>query len=320
MAIDAEKAVFSPQAVSSMAVRVIEDRTQNPRVGVKTGIEALDKTLNPHRPGELRVVLGYTSNYKTGLMNYIARNAAREIAERGDVENRVIISVTWEQSVEEQGITDLAQMSHLDVTKMMRGEMTDKDWQDLKRAAIKRGVLPWWLIGHSSETSERRPRLSMEDVYNAIVYLIDVQQVEPELISLDYLQRIRRTGQKDTRIQFMDIVDLAKDMALKLHVPVMLGSQAGRQVKTRAWRLPQPDDGQETSNLEQSADSILSVWLPKNDYPLNKVIEYGDMSIKVTDNLMILGIMKQKFGVAPRLYELHVKHEINEIYGVRKDG
>ena len=46
-----------------------------------------------------------------------------------------MITVTWEQSVEEQGITDLAQLSVVDVTKMMRGELTPDDWGKLRRAA-----------------------------------------------------------------------------------------------------------------------------------------------------------------------------------------
>jgi replicative DNA helicase len=313
---EAGKNVFSPQVVGVRAVQVIEGRSENPNAGIKTGIESVDSILNPHRPGELRVVLGYTSNYKSGFMNYVSRYNAKSIKERQE-EGKAVITVTWEQSVEEQGITDLAQISVLDVTKMMRGELTDSDWKKLRAAAVKRGLLPWWLIGHSSEDNRRRPRLDLTTLASAIAYVVDVQKIQPELISLDYLQRIKREGDNDRiREQFMEIVDRCKDMALAFHCPVMLGSQAGRKVKERIWKLPQAEDGQETSNLEQSADSLISLWMPKNDNPLGSMISYGETSYIVTDNLLIMGIQKQKFGPAPRIIPLHVKPEVNEIYDV----
>jgi replicative DNA helicase len=111
----------------------------------------------------------------------------------------------------------------------------------------------------------------------------------------------------------MDIVDRAKDMALAFRCPVILGCQAGRGVKERQWRLPQLDDGQETSNLEQSADKFVSVWMPKNDYP-NQTIDGPTGPIMVTNNMLIIGIMKQKFGPAPVIGMYHVKPEVNEIY------
>ena len=315
---DPDRLLFAPQQVSTQAYQVIEKRSADPRVGIKTGIASVDKYLNPHRPGELRVVLGYTSNYKSGFMNFIARNTAREIIKRGDSDKRCIITVTWEQSVEEQGITDLAQLSVIDIGKMMRGELEQAEWAKLRRAAVERGGLPWWLIGHSSEDRERRPRMSMTDLAGAIAALVDGQGITPELVCLDYLQRIKREGDHDTRIQFMEIVDRCKDMALAFNVPVMLGSQAGRSVKARKWQLPQLDDAQETSNLEQSADSFISLWMPKTSYPDGEVVEYGTEKICVDQNMLVCGIMKQKFGLAPKIVFLHVKPEINMIYDTKQ--
>ena len=63
---------------------------------------------------------------------------------------------------------------------------------------------------------------------------------------------------------------------------------------------------------------MLSVWMPKNDYPLGTNIEYGDNNYRVTDNLLLCGIIKQKFGKSPRTVELHVKPEVNEIYATEK--
>lgn len=318
---NAEEQTFSPQQVSTIAYNAIEARHKNKDGEVKTGIDYLDKTLLPMRPGELIVVCGYTSNYKTGLMNYIARHNAQVLAAiSGDdfkqEYKQAVITFTWEQSVEEQGIVDIAQLTGINAAKMMRGELQDSEWVALQQGSVTRGTLPWWLVGHSSEGGKRRPRLSMTDAASALAYIADVQHLSPALIVLDYAQRIKQENANSRREGLMDIVDRAKDMALAFRCPVLLGCQAGRGVKERAWRLPQLDDGQETSNLEQSADKFISVWMPKNDFPNQTITGPGNSAITVTDNLLILGVMKQKFGPAPLVMMFHVKPEVNEIYPI----
>ncbi len=312
MTINVDSAVFDPQTVSANSVETVRGRHENKGDGVRTGIATVDKVLEPLRPGELVTVLGFTSNYKTGLMNYIARNEAARLRDAG-IQNRAVVTFTWEQSIEEQGIIDIAQLSGLSVTRMMRGDLDEGEWQVMERGAVDRAILPWWLVGHSGGISSRRPRMTMTDAAHAMNYIADVQQVQPSLIVLDYLQRVRREGDK-TREAFMDIVDRAKDMALAFHCPVIIGSQAKRDVNDRSWCLPQVDDGQETSNLEQSSDKFLSVWMPKNNFGPNELIEFGGQSWSVTPNLLILGVLKQKFGSAPHVIPLHVRPEVNEIY------
>jgi replicative DNA helicase len=316
---DVSRSVFSPQQVSQQAVMVVEQRAATRGDGIETGISEVDKWLVPMRPGELVVVLGYTSNYKSGLMNYIARDRARKIQAAGEAEHKAVITFTWEQSIEEQGIVDISQLIQIPTDKMMRGELNDGEWKRLHIGAVQRGALPWWLVGHSIESKERRPRLTMEDVYRVMEHIVDVQKVKPSLLVLDYLQRMPLAeGRREPRVQFMEMVDKCKDLSLAFGAPVMLGAQSGRQVQSRVWRLPQKDDGQETSNLEQSADKLMSVWMPKNDYPTGQEIQYGDDKFTVTDNLLLCGILKQKFGPAPKILPLYVKPEVNEIYSQTK--
>lgn len=319
MALEKEKHVFDPGMVSQATVNLLQDRKAHQSESINTGIEQLDAVLNPMRPGELVVVLGFTRNYKSGLMNYIARYHALRMRDTGTT-NRAVITFTWEQSIEEQGITDIAQLTSLDTGRMMRGQFTDEEWNLLLLGAMRRGTIPWWLVGHSASINERRPRLNMSEVTEVLEWIVDFQEIKPTLVVLDYLQRIKREKGETMREQFIGIVDKAKDLALAFHCPVMLGSQAGRTVvsnQTRTWRLPHVDEGQETSNLEQSADKLLSVWMPKNDHPLGTVLQYADKNYTVTENLLILGVMKQKFGPSPKIMQLEVHPETNDIYPVK---
>lgn len=308
--------IFSPQEVAQRTVAVIQDRVTTAGMGVRTGLDELDAKLNPQRPGELRLVVGYTSNYKSGLMSYIARHNARRWAADGS--GRVVITVTWEQSVEEQGAVDIGQLTGLSVMSMMRGELAQAELTRLVQGAIARGALPWWVFGHSVQDRERRPRLSLTDVANLLAYLVDEQQQAPGLIVLDYLQRIKPEGGDTLREKYMQIVDRCKDMSLSFGVPVTLGTQAGRQVKERKFKMPMLEDIQETSNGEQSADSVLSVWMPKQDMGLGDLFEYGGQTYAVTKGLLMVGVLKQKFGEAPLYMGFNVDHQHGTIEPLKR--
>jgi hypothetical protein len=93
------ESVFSPQQVSSIAYEAVELRHNNRDGEIKTGMSVLDRDLLPMRPGELVIVCGYTSNYKSGLMNYIARNNAQALQNDDFLTDykKAVITFTWEQ-------------------------------------------------------------------------------------------------------------------------------------------------------------------------------------------------------------------------------
>lgn len=301
--------VYTAQQVSKLTVQEIERRRDNPHDGLITGIPLLDDDLNPLRTGQLICILGRPSNYKSGIMQIIARHATEQIKDKAD---EIILYTTWEQSIEEHGLIELAATSRIDAGKMARGDLSETEWKYMLKAAVKRGITPLWLIGHSSQAGKRRPRLSMNDLGEALAFIVDEMGKRPRLICLDYLQRIRPDNGGTQREKMMEIVDRAKDMALAFGVPVILGTQAGRQVDERKWKLPQMADGQETSNLEQSADVMLSVWMPKTSELLGDTVGKNPQ-LEVTEDLLYLAILKQKFGVAPRTYALKVQPEINHV-------
>ena len=149
--------------------------------------------------------------------------------------------------------------------------------------------------------------------------MVDVQKKTPKLIVLDYLQRINRDDCKsnDIRVAHMEVVDRAKDMALAFSCPVILGTQAGRPILERRWKIPTLADSLESSNLEQSSDKVLGVWFPKTTEPMGSEIRYsGEVSFMVSENLLLMSILKQKYGKAPTLTALHVQPEVNKIYGM----
>jgi hypothetical protein len=311
---DIGKNVYSPKRIKELTWSVVADRITYPGKGIATGIEALDKVVLPMRPGEVIGILGYTSNFKTGLMNNMAHFHAKRIRDE-NLDNQIVIRFDWEMAVEEQGVIDLARITQVDASKMMKGQMSLDEYDRLKIAADERERLPLWLVGHSSEGHERRPRLSMDDVHRSLEFIVDKLKLEPVLVLIDYLQRVRRL-KKEMRESYMDIVDDTKDIAIDFHCPTMLGCQSGRKVKSRTWRMPRADDAQETSNFEQTIDKGMAVWMPKNDFPVGTMKTFGARHYEITKNMLLINLFKQKFGQSPWLIETHVNFDTFEIFPV----
>jgi replicative DNA helicase len=305
----ADSLLHSPAEVSRLTKQTLEYLEQTKDFGVKTNIECLDKVLTPLRPGELIGVLALSSNFKTGFMQYVTRKLAQGLDKTG---NECAVYVTWETAVEECGLMDIASATGLDAAQLARGEI--KDWNAVKKAALKRGALPVYVIGHSLERRKKRPHMGLTTVALALQRLEEVYGMKPKLIALDYLQRMERDGEEtEPRLQFSRNVDRAKDMALALACPVMLGCQAKQDVMERAWKLPRMNDGMETSNFMHSPDKILSFWRPRVTEGLNGTLDKTNW--QVTDDLLVCGIAKQRFGAVGDYWPLSVDFARNEIRG-----
>jgi replicative DNA helicase len=302
--------IYRPADVSALTVAEIEYREKTKHSGVPVNISGGPaKVINPMRGGELITVLGLSSNGKTWLMNHLARTTAKELDSTG---NDIVLYVSWEEAVEDMGITDIANSLHVDLTDIAHGNV--KDWQAVKTAAIKRGSLPIYVLGHSMERRKSRPKLSMTNVALAVQRLENVYGLRIRLTLLDYLQRIERDGNDDARLQFSRNVDRAKDMAFATGAPVVMGCQAKQEVIDREWKLPQMNDGMETSNTMHSSDKIFSVWRPYITDGDNEVIS-RDPLIKSSPNLLMLGLPKQKRGDAGMWWALTGDPKTNTIYG-----
>lgn len=307
--------VYTPQQVSKLSTDVVKERRATPGAGVRLGIPAIDKDMNPGRPGDLMSFIGRPSNFKTGLMLFMAKHETDKII-KDEREKDCVLYVTWEVAVEESGILELANATQISADAIAQGNVTDAQWKKLLAAAVQRAVTPLWVIGHSIADRKRRPRLTLTDVATSIMFIEDEMGFHPSLIVLDYLQQIQPESGNDRRLQMIENVHRAKDMALAMGCPVALGVQAGRQVDARQFKLPTMGDGMETSNIEHTSDKIITVWMPSTSEPQNSMV--GNPPVAVTENLLIAGLVKQRFGRRGGPYYLHVQPEVNEIYGMER--
>lgn len=308
--------IYTPNDIATYTLDAVQDRQDHPGLGLQTNLRSLDKWLMPLMPGELVVVLGRPSHYKSGFMSYWARQVVAQIIAWGDpLKGRpqpVVVYASWEMLVEELGLYDLVERSGVDMRQAWFGALEAGGMDALRGAAMRRAVCPIWMIGHSLARRKDFRNLTLPGVREALLRAEEVWQVRPAILFLDYLQVIEAVEGEDMRMQVMANMKWSKRLATDLGCPVVLAAQAGREVDDRTFKLPGMGDSQESSRIEQTADKLISLWMPKITERLgDRIAELGD--VEVTENLLIVGLRKQRLGSAGQVVALHVDAARNEI-------
>jgi replicative DNA helicase len=313
----ARSILFTPNDAVEAALRTIEERRSYIGAGTRIGVADIDNYLLPGRPGELITVMGMTSNYKSGLMQYWARHTANEII-REQLVNECVVYVTWEQAIEEMVAFDLSFTARLSATDVVQGKVSDAEMTRLRNViGPQRAMMPLYLIGHCLSEQQKRPRLSLSAVAQAMVMLKKEYNVKPRAIFLDYLQQIDPEEGDQRRMQVFYNVSRCKDMSLAMGCPVVLGCQANRNVYHEQWGVPSVSDGLESSNIEHTSDKMLGVWYPIKTYDEGYKLETkSNKPLTVTPNLLIVKVLKQKLGPAGKWFPLYVDPAINDIHGM----
>lgn len=316
-----EDTVFDPPQVAKLAIQKADDIAQHDDSDrLYTGLpNDFDQYFVMWRRQKVTGILGDTSNYKTGLMTFIAREAAKRLKPE---EGEIGIYATWEDPVEDYALADIANASQISVGSIYNGSVTVEERNAMLQASSARAAFPLWLFGHSEYQNSRRPRLTMTDIGSALEYIVDVQKKTVKFIILDYLQRISYADiqAREARLGFVEIVNRVKDMAMAFNCGVMLGSQVGRDISERKNKQPMVHDAQETSNFEQTSDGIISVQMPikhmDRDALFSTVKGNGDLlprKVMVTPRLLAVQVLKQKKGATGKTFFYDAMYETNGV-------
>ena len=292
--------IFDPPLISTRTIESVRSEQRNPEF-LSLGIPEL-KPFVMARKSKVIGLLADTSQCKTSLARYMARVMVQQIdAGAGEIG----LFFTWEDNIEDFGMVDIANISKIPVSSLYNGQVTEAEFARMMKASIDRAGTPLWLAGHS-EQSPTRPMMTMTDVFNVCENITNKQGKRIRFIFLDYLQRISRddTGERDTRMQFVKIMDMVKNLALTYKACVFVGSQVRRdQVEKGKWRQPQKHWAMETSNFEHSCDGMISLWMPsksKDVWKLGDCLQEKNgvdgKAIFVTKELLLIEILKQKYG------------------------
>lgn len=293
--------IFSPAQVARAGTQYIEDRANNKTEGIPFYLPSMDDKLLPLLPGELCTIIGRPGAGKSAVQMYWARSRAKYLQSHTMLD-RVVVYVTYEQHVEELYAFHVAAEVGVPVDSMARGLLKPDQLELIRNYGIRRASVPLWFMGHSQERRKKRPTMTLENVREALYRLEDWElqnqrDLKIDMIFMDYLQRIPFEGHPESKVIGIDEnLNKLKDMGLIFSCGVVAGVQARREVDDRDTAVPELNDAQWCSGVEQISDKVLSVVRPI------KYKKEGDMFGKMLvqgRNQMCIVLLKQKMGDAP---------------------
>ena len=296
---DPRDLVFTPADSMRLTTQYLEHRREGKSIGIPLGLKSMDEFFIPAVPGDLITILGRPGNGKTGFMMRWARWRAKWL-EQHEILDRVVVYATLEQTVEELTAFQYAAEEQLSITAMARGEITPEQWNHVLAAGVKRVTNPLWIIGHSAEAKRKRPKLTVNALALALESITDQMVGEEnykiDMLFVDYLQRIPYEGRLDSKTEMVsENLDRLKDAGGAMACPVIAGVQAKREVDKYDPPIPQTDDGQWTSNIEQTSDKMISLVRPALYKKEGE--RFGEMKVQGRCQ-MLCSILKQKLGPA----------------------
>ena len=73
--------IYTPAETATIGIESSKKVSTYSEYGIPLGIEGIDGYFAPVMPGQLAVMLGQTSHYKSGLMSFLSENAAKYISQ-----------------------------------------------------------------------------------------------------------------------------------------------------------------------------------------------------------------------------------------------
>jgi hypothetical protein len=274
-------------------------------------------------PGQVVVILGQTSQYKSGFLHMIEHAAARKLTQEGRGDE-ILVHVSVEECVEEQAFLEFARASGEDAGMLARGQV--QDWDKLLRASVIVGGIPIYRIGDSLARSEDMPNLYMSNMIRSIKTLAeDVLDWRPKIAGLffDYLQafpidpEIRQASHdSQRRLQVRSDFFRLRQAAAYFNCPVFVAVQAKQKLDGchPPIMLPGIYDGEESSSIAQRADRIISLWMPSRTHPVGYLINSGNICFTVAENQLWIKVLKQRGGLpAGRTWKCLIDFRTNTI-------
>ncbi|WP_418791208.1 replicative DNA helicase [Phosphitispora sp. TUW77] len=219
--------------------------------GVPSGFADIDRLTSGFQPSDLIIVAARPSMGKTALCLNIAQYAA--------LRKELPVAVFSLEMAKEQLVTRmLCAEAMVDQQKVRTGQLTDKDWQQLTRAAGPMSRAPLFIDDTPGITAmEMRAKCRRLKAEHGL-----------SLIVIDYLQLMQGRKRIENRQQEISEISRAlKMLAREIQAPVIALSQLSRAVEQRQDKRPMMSDLRESGSLEQDADIVMFIYRDEYYHP-----------------------------------------------------
>ena len=298
--VDASTLWFTPAELGSLLIDYGDLASEGG--GLDWGIPKLDRQIIPSRAGQLNFIIARPGNGKTTVAAIRAKRAAQKIIDQGEENRKTVLVISLDQAVEE--VFAMMTCKGFTVTDLAWGRVPHPT---LVQHALDTAGLPVRFIG-KSVTRHSNTRLTFDEIFAAIDDIHKTHRVTPSHIMFDYIQ-IARTDQRDRENkaeQVADAVARAADLSFAYGATIDICAQASREVDKNKFKLPTLADCQWSSAIEQEGYKVISLWRPVLTEPQGSEIELAGRRTPVTQNLIVMKLLKQKMEAAGHVYPLYL--------------
>ena len=294
------------------AVTAATQHLQSSRDAIKSGLGlhfpipdiAESYPVPPLLPGKVFTIAAVTSHGKSTFKEFWIADAARRIEDHKSNEH-VLISVSAEDMVEDQMIDTMRKRAARD------GDIESVSSSDgLLEIAGRIGSVPIYYIGLSlMRASFDNPPVNMSNIAKACQRLVE-RRKDKGLgtvvmgVFLDYIQALdidhdimRSVADKRRHLQVGRDFSSFRKLCAALPAPGVCCAQCKAVLQYapgKNMQIPGLLDIQEASAIAQYTDRALSIWMPKNTHTLDTVLEHGEITFRVLQNLAWMKITKQR--------------------------
>jgi replicative DNA helicase len=217
--------------------------TPNALRGIPTGFYGLDRITHGLRPQQFIVFVGEPKRGKS-LFALIIGNAAHTYGKRP-------LFISFEMSVEEQEARYDSLISKVPYTRILSGDLTDKDMKQIKDALRVRKNMHQFIISEDTASLTTVSALSSK-----------VQEYRPDVLIVDgvYLMDDEEGEPKGSPQALTNITRSLKRLAQRFDIPVVATTQVlSWKLNNKKTRAVTADAIGYSSSFAQDADLVLGV-------------------------------------------------------------
>lgn len=292
--------VYLPARAARVAAEEFKRRNDNP-VRIDWGHAEMDDYLIPAIPGDLQCLLSRPGHAKTTTMIYLCKRHSKALPQ-----GQLAVYATWETLIEEFMAVYNSERSGQSLESIGRGTANMGRLLDALAEGIGDNVA---VVGRSMERDAKdqvtTPQVhTIDDLDACLAHLISAG-FKIGCLYVDYLQRIPGRRGVDRSSQVTENLERLKDMSLKYTCRTFAGVQASRDVDDGAGlRIPEMDDGQWASAIEQTTDKLFGQTRPSLYLPDGQdiVTKGSGRSYKITLNMTVYQVLKQRWGPGGKVF------------------
>ncbi len=215
--------------------------------GVPTGITDLDEMTRGLQPADLIIVGARPSMGKTSFCLSIVDAALT------NAPDEIVLVFSMEMPTEALIYRMLAILGHIDLSRLLSGQLQDEDWPKLSAAVHRMKAYGNRLV--IDDSANLTPAAMRAKVRRA-----SRRFGKPCLIMADYLQLMRCPGQENRANEISEISRSLKGIAKEFNCPFVALSQLNRALEQRQNKRPVNADLRDSGAIEQDADIIIFVY------------------------------------------------------------